>query len=86
MKGVTVPAAVRLKLGAEAADGLLDMFAEAHIQATASFERRLGEELGKLRCEIAAGQAHLRADLLKWSFLFWIGHLAAMVGLLSLTR
>jgi hypothetical protein len=28
--------------------------------------------------------ANLRAELLKWSFLFWIGQLAAVAGLVSL--
>jgi hypothetical protein len=81
-----MPASLRTKLGEPAADGLMNMFADAHILATASFERRLGEELAKLRCEMVAGHANLRADLLKWSFLFWIGQLAAVVGLLSLIR
>ena len=36
------------------------------------FERRLAHELGVLRF-----------DLLKWSFLFWIGQLAALTAILS---
>ena len=35
---------------------------------------------GELRAEIAAS----RVDLLRWSFLFWIGQVAAVAGLLSL--
>jgi hypothetical protein len=54
-------------------------FADAHRLATASFERRLGEEMSKLRLEMAA----LKFDLLKWTFLFWIGQLAAITAILS---
>ena len=46
---------------------------------SASFERRLGEETSKLRLEMAV----LKFDLLKWNFLFWIGQLAAITGILS---
>lgn len=84
MKSLQVSGPVRLKLGDAAADGMMDMFADAHALATESFERRLGDELAKLRLEIAATMANLRSDLLKWCFLFWIGQLAAMTGILSL--
>jgi len=60
------------------------MFADAHALATESFERRLGDELAKMRLEIAATLANLRSDVLKWCFLFWIGQLAAMSAILSL--
>jgi hypothetical protein len=76
--GVLAP--LRHKLGEIASDGLMEMFADAHKLATESFERRLIEELGKIRLEIA----DLRADLLKWSFVFWIGQLAAVAGVLSI--
>jgi hypothetical protein len=60
------------------------MFADAHALATESFERRLGDELAKMRLEITATLAGLRADVLKWCFLFWIGQLAAMTAIFSL--
>jgi hypothetical protein len=79
MDALTVPAPVREKLGDAGSDGLVMMFADAHRLATASFERRLGEEMSKLRLEMAA----LKFDLLKWTFLFWIGQLAAITAILS---
>jgi len=39
----------------------------------------LAEENGKLRQEIATS----RVELLKWSFLFWIGQVAVIAGLLA---
>jgi hypothetical protein len=56
-------------------------------RASERFERRLAEETGKIRLDIAGVREEmgtLRFDLLKWSFLFWIGELAAMAGILSL--
>lgn len=58
------------------------------------FERRLVEEMTVLRLELSSGVhdglsgvrqelATSRVELLKWSFLFWAGQLAAMAGLLS---
>jgi hypothetical protein len=84
MTSLQVSGPVRLKLGDAAADGLMDMFADVHALATESFERRVSDELGKMRLETTATLANLRSDLLKWSFLFWIGQLAAMTGILSL--
>ena len=80
MDTLGVPASVRGKIGIEAADGLVMMFADAHRLATESFERRLGTEMAKLRLEVA----ELRFELLKWSFLFWIGQVAAFIGVLAL--
>jgi hypothetical protein len=47
------------------------------------FERRLTEEMGGLRVEMAQQFADLRAELLKWSCLFWIGQLAAVGGVMA---
>ena len=43
------------------------------------FDRRLAEQSSGLRQEIASA----RVDLLKWSFLFWIGQVAAIAGMLA---
>ena len=74
-----VPASVRR----EWRDEVLDTAAER-------FERRLTEELGKIRIEMANLRADLheqiaamRVEILRWSFLFWIGQLAAITGLLA---
>jgi len=79
MDTLGVPASVREKIGIEAADDLVMMFADAHRLATESFERRLGTEMAKLRLEVA----DLRFELLKWSFLFWIVEVAALAGVLA---
>ena len=61
------------------------------------FERRLREEISGVRGEISGVRVELhdglaavrheidnvRVEVLKWSFLFWIGQVAAMAGLLA---
>ena len=47
--------------------------------ATERFGRVVAEESAKLRVELAG----FRAEILKWSFLFWIGQVAAVAGLLA---
>ncbi len=64
------------------------------------FERRLSEELGKLRVEMAEMKSELRgemadmkselnnkmgsmrADIIKWMFVFWVGQIDVMIGIL----
>ncbi len=48
-----------------------------------SFERRLAGELATFRLEMVERLADLRFELLKWSFLFWIGQMAATMAMLS---
>ena len=86
MDVLAVPPPVREKLWNTGSDGLLMMFANAHRLATESFERRLAEELSKFRLEMVERMADLRFDLLKWSFLFWIGQIAVMVWMLRGVR
>ncbi len=94
MDTLTVPAPVRERLGTAGSDGLMNMFAEAHrlgeerldrrmAQVSAHFEHRLKEEISQFRVEMIQQMSDLRFDILKWNFLFWIGQLAAVMGLLS---
>ena len=79
MKTLLVPRPLRDGLGDAASDGLVMMFADAHRIATESFERRLTDETAKLRLDMA----DMKFELIKWNFLFWIGQLAALTGILG---
>ena len=89
-----VPAALRTRLGDDATFGLIEMLAterddwSQQVLSTAAdrFERRLAEELSKLRTELVQEIVTTRVDMLKWSFVFWIGQVAAMAGLLAFMR
>ena len=84
MDNLLVPDPVRQRLGHAASDGLLMMFADAYRLANDSFERRLDQNTALLTERVEHRMADLRADLLKWSFLFWIGQIAAIAGILAL--
>lgn len=96
MAVVMVPKILREKFGEDVAEALaefvartngdvkrdiLEIFTErldARIKlAEERFERRLAEEIGQLRVEMHA----LRADIIKWMFLFWVGQMAAFLAL-----
>ena len=50
---------------------------------TDRFDNRLGLEMAALRLEMQKGFGDLRVEVLRWSFLFWIGQVAAVAGLLT---
>ena len=90
METLIVPGSLQAKLGHQASEGLGEMFSLYHQIATDRIERRLTEEIGALRLEMHQGfaslrqeQAATRVELLKWSFLFWIGQVAAIASLLA---
>jgi hypothetical protein len=68
---ITIPEALREKLGPEGARALAELLNEAGVQtrgdvieiAASRFERRLAEELGGLRTEMGGGIGALRAEL-----------------------
>ena len=89
---------LRERLGEEPTRALVALVDEAGAQVkgevmdavTERFGRMLAEECGKVRVAVAEQSARLevrlveqRAELLKWSFLFWIGQVAAMAALLA---
>ena len=129
---VSVPKILRTKLGDDGAEALVEFFNEAQEANSPKeeiieiveekFERRLSEELGKLRVEMAEMKSELRnemaemkaelrnemaemkselrgemadmkselnnkmgsmrADIIKWMFVFWVGQIGVMIGIL----
>ena len=86
MAVIAVPRPLREKLGEEGTDALVMLLNEAGENNKKSgievveerFERRLSEEMGKLRTDMA----DLRANLVQWMFLFWIGQIGVLTGIL----
>ncbi len=107
---VSVPKILRAKLGDDGAEALVEFFNEVQEANSPKeeiieiveekFERRLSEELGKLRVEMAEMKSELRgemaemkselnnkmgsmrADIIKWMFVFWVGQIGVMIGIL----
>lgn len=51
--------------------------------AVERFERRLVEEFAELRVTVVREIHDGRVETFKWTFLFWIGQVAAIAGLLA---
>ena len=81
MAVIAVPKVLRERLTDDGADALVSLINESNeknkqdiiVLVEEKFERRLAEEIGKLR-----------AELIKLMFIFWIGQFAAIVGTLSI--
>lgn len=82
---------LRDRLGREGTLGLLELFESEETVwrdrvlsiAAERYERRLAEEIAGLRVALVREIYGLRSEILKWSFLFWIGQFAAFAGLLA---
>ena len=54
-------------------------------QEASSFRHEMMQEFSSFRQDMTRDLASVRVELLKWSFLFWVGQVAAMAGLLAFT-
>ena len=112
---ITVPKALREKLGDDGADALVDLVNQSNQQqkedvlafVEEKFERRLSEEIGKAnqritdeiadvknmiaeqnveiqqtRTELIDRIEKSRADIIKWVFIFWVGQVGVILGIL----
>jgi hypothetical protein len=53
---------------------------------TNRFEMRLTHEISGLRVDVTKELSGMRAEIIRWSFVFWITQLGAMAGLLAYVR
>ncbi len=51
-------------------------------EETNRLDRRISEEIASLRTELLTHAEQTKADLIRWMFLFWVGQLAAILGVL----
>jgi hypothetical protein len=87
-----VSAALRAQLGDTAArdleeyvDTLGSQWSDKVMHTAAErFDSRLTAEMSSLRLEIQKGFTDLRVELLRWSFVFWIGQVVAVSSILAL--
>lgn len=47
-------------------------------EEVARLDHRITEEAGRLRVQVA----QVRADLIRWMFVFWVGQVGALMGIL----
>ena len=97
MAVVTVKKPLREKLGDDGAEALVELINEAQKETQNNvikfveekFEKRLSEELAKVKVEIAEVKTELieriekkHSDTVKWMFIFWVGQIGAILGIL----
>ncbi|MBO8130785.1 MAG: hypothetical protein H0Z29_04600 [Candidatus Marinimicrobia bacterium] len=86
MPVVTAKKPLRDKLGDDGVEALIELINEAQKEtkndvinfAEEKFEKRLSEELAKVKIEIA----EVKSEIIKWMFIFWIGQIGAILGIL----
>jgi hypothetical protein len=86
--------ALRERLGDQGTEALTDMvhvtgreWRDEVLEAVSSrFEQRLTHEVSALRVEVTKELSRMRAEIIRWSFVFWITQLGAMAGLLSFVK
>ena len=91
MESSRVPAALQESLGREVTLGLLDLiessqmtWSERVLTLTAErFERRLSEEIIRLRVDLIRELHDGRSETIKWMLAFWLGQFFAFAGLLA---
>jgi hypothetical protein len=102
MGALRVPTALADRLGERGAEDLVVLLRSVRTEwsndvltlATERYERRLTEEVSRLRVDFAQEIGRLRADVsrelattrvdqFKWSFAFWLGQVATTAGLLA---
>jgi hypothetical protein len=67
----------------EVSAAVIDRFEHRLSVEVAAVRLDVSRELATLRVDVARDLSALRVELLKWSFLFWIGQVATMAGLLA---
>jgi hypothetical protein len=83
---VAVPEVLRDKLGPEGAQALVELLNRTSqrtrddvlVFVEERFERRLAEEIGKVRADMAAFEARV----IRWMFIFWVGQIGVLTGIL----
>ena len=90
---ITIPRALREKLGEEAASSLVELLNYQSQNSGDSiaafveekFERRLSEEIAKIRDEVSTLRTEMHKNqtaTVRWMFLFWAGQIGALIGIL----
>jgi hypothetical protein len=91
MQSHSVSAALRDRLGREGTSGLLELLESErtawsdHVPSLSAerYERRLTEEIADCGVALVREIYDLKADMLKWTFLFCVGQLEGFAGLLA---
>ncbi|MDW7679434.1 MAG: hypothetical protein SCK70_02650 [bacterium] len=97
MPVLTVEKPLREKLGDEGVDSLVRLINQSRDEqkrdiiefVVEKFERRLSEEIGSFEIRLSEKISNLdtkissvKADMIKWMFIFWVGQVGMILGIL----
>ena len=90
MPVLTVEKPLRERLGDDGADSLIRLLNQSLNEqkndvlkfVEEKFERRLSEEISNLEIRLTEKISESRADMIKWMFIFWVGQIGVMIGIL----
>jgi hypothetical protein len=67
--------------GDDVANELVEWFNQVDAQYKSELKDLADVYYGRFRAELRSEMAELRAELLKWMFVFWVGNVAATIGI-----
>jgi hypothetical protein len=87
---VAVGKPLREKLGDDGVDALVELINKSNADqknnilefVEEKFGRRLAEEIGGVEGRLTAKILETKAELIKWMFIFWVGQVGVMLGIL----
>jgi hypothetical protein len=86
---VAAPKSLRDKLGDEALESFIQLLNEVEKGARETsillVEERFERKLTEVKTDLENKIAEVKADLIKWMFIFWIGQVGTILGILALT-
>ena len=88
-----IPETLRTKLGEDGTRELIELLNQTAKNIKESLEEKTSDkseqtksgiekQILELKAELKTEIAHTRADLIKWMFIFWIGQVAVIGGLI----
>ena len=79
----TFLASTRTEWSDEVLTTAIDRFERGLATEISALRADVSREFANLRVDVARDVSALRVELLKWSFVFWVGQVATMAGLLA---
>lgn len=79
---ITIPKAIREKLGDEGAEALTELFNKIEDRSKEDIIELAEQRFEKRLTQIDVKIERVRADLIKWMFIFWVGQVGVLIGIL----
>ena len=82
MTVIVIPKILQDKLTPEGAEALVEIINKADERSKENIIELVEERLEKRLAQLDAKIEQVKADMIKWMFIFWIGQISALTGIL----